>query len=80
MASEAGFWSVLGNILWVILFGWELAIAHLVAGLLLFVTIIGIPFAIANWKMIPLALFPLGREVVPIDSAQTHADQYGPYR
>ena len=76
---DAGVMSVLGNIIWVILFGWELAIAHLLTGLLLFVTIIGIPFAIANWKMIPISLFPLGRQVVPIDS-QT-PDQYGvPFR
>ena len=72
---EAGFWSVLGNVIWVVLFGWEIALAHLVTGVLLFVTIIGIPFAIANWKMIPLALLPLGREIVPLGS-QTH-DPYG---
>ena len=42
---EAGFWSVLGNVIWVVLFGWEIALAHLVTGVLLFVTIIGIPFA-----------------------------------
>ena len=72
---EAGFWSVLGNVIWVVLFGWEIALAHLVTGVLLFVTIIGIPFAIANWKMIPLALLPLGREIVPL-GAQTH-DPYG---
>jgi uncharacterized membrane protein YccF (DUF307 family) len=72
---EAGIWSVIGNVIWVIVVGWELAIAHLVAGLLLCVTIIGIPFGVACWKMIPLALFPLGREVVPI-RAVDH-DPYG---
>jgi uncharacterized membrane protein YccF (DUF307 family) len=72
---DAGVASVIGNILWVVLFGWEMALAHLVAGVLLFVTIIGIPFGIASWKMIPLSLFPLGREVVPIDSV-SH-DPYG---
>ena len=72
---EAGVWSVIGNIIWVIVVGWELAIAHLVAGLLLFITIIGIPLGVACWKMIPLALFPLGREVVPLDSAGR--DPYG---
>ena len=72
---EAGVMSVIGNIIWVILFGWEMALAHLVAGLLLFITIIGIPFGIASWKMIPLSLFPLGREVVPIGSV-SH-DPYG---
>ncbi len=72
---EAGVMSVIGNIIWVILFGWEMALAHLVAGLLLFITIIGIPFGIASWKMIPLSLFPLGRQVVPIDSVGH--DPYG---
>ena len=72
---DAGIWSIIGNILWLVLFGWELAIVHLLTGALLFITIIGIPFAVANWKMIPLALFPLGRSVVPIDSVQH--DPYG---
>ena len=72
---EAGVWSVIGNIIWLIVVGWELAIAHLVAGLLLFITIIGIPLGVAAWKMIPLALFPLGREVVPLDSVGR--DPYG---
>lgn len=75
---EAGVWSVIGNIIWVIVVGWELAIAHLVAGLLLCVTIIGIPLGVACWKMVPLALLPLGREVVPIGA--TGHDPYGvPY-
>ena len=72
---EAGVWSVIGNIIWVLVLGWELAIVHLVAGLLLFITIIGIPFGVASWKMIPLALFPLGRDVVPLDSVGR--DPYG---
>jgi uncharacterized membrane protein YccF (DUF307 family) len=65
---DAGAWSVIGNVIWVLLFGWELALAHLLAGLLLMITIIGIPFGIACWKMVPLALLPLGRQVVPVDS------------
>ena len=48
---------------------------HLIAGLLLMITIIGIPFGIACWKMIPLSLVPLGRQIVPISSA--HRDPYG---
>ncbi|QLQ09726.1 MAG: YccF domain-containing protein [Nocardioidaceae bacterium] len=65
---DAGAWSTIGNVVWVIFFGWELALIHLFTGLLLMVTIIGIPFGIACWKMIPLALLPLGREIVPISS------------
>ena len=71
---DAGFWSVIGNIIWIIVVGWELAIGHLVAGVLLCITIIGIPFGIACFKMIPLALIPLGSQVVPLDSVD-----YDPY-
>lgn len=66
---QAGFWSLVGNVVWVLVLGWELALVHLVAGLLLCLTVIGIPFGIACWKMVPLALLPLGREVVPIEVA-----------
>jgi uncharacterized membrane protein YccF (DUF307 family) len=66
---DAGVFSVIGNVIWLILFGWELALLHLVTGALLFVTIIGIPLAIPCWKMIPLALLPLGREIVPVSDA-----------
>jgi uncharacterized membrane protein YccF (DUF307 family) len=76
---EAGVWSVIGNVIWLVLLGWELALAHLIAGLLLCITIIGIPFGVACWKMIPLALLPLGREVVPISDVTS--DPYGvPHR
>lgn len=72
---QAGAMSVIGNVIWVIVAGWELALGHLLAGALLCLTIIGIPFGIASWKMVPLALLPLGREVVPIGSAGQ--DPYG---
>jgi len=54
----------LANILWLIFAGWWLALAHLALGLLLCLTIIGIPFGIASFKMVPLAIVPLGRRVV----------------
>jgi uncharacterized membrane protein YccF (DUF307 family) len=72
---NAGIWSVIGNVVWIIFFGWELALMHLLAGALLMITIIGIPFGVACWKMIPLSLLPLGREIVPISSV-AH-DPYG---
>jgi uncharacterized membrane protein YccF (DUF307 family) len=56
----------LANLLWLILAGWWLALAHLALGLLLCLTIIGIPFGIASFKMVPLAIVPLGRKVVPL--------------
>ncbi len=54
---------VVFNIIWLILFGWEIAIAHLTGAILLAITIIGIPFALQHVKLIPLALFPFGREL-----------------
>jgi uncharacterized membrane protein YccF (DUF307 family) len=54
-------------VLWLILAGWWLALGHIVTGLVLCVTIIGIPFGIANFKLIPLSLMPLGKEIVPTD-------------
>ena len=59
-----------GNIIWIILFGWELALGHLVAGILMCVTIIGIPLGIASFKIIPISLLPLGVEIVPSDQPE----------
>ncbi|WP_025274741.1 YccF domain-containing protein [Haloglycomyces albus] len=56
--------TLIGNILWFIFGGLGLALGHLVTGILQAITIIGIPLAIANWKMVPLALWPLGARVV----------------
>lgn len=61
---EAGGASVVGNILWLLLAGWWLALLHLLAAAALAITIIGFPLAIANVKLIPAALWPFGREVV----------------
>ncbi|SEG80665.1 Uncharacterized membrane protein YccF, DUF307 family [Thermomonospora echinospora] len=60
----AGTFSLLGNVIWIIVVGWWLALTHLVTGALLMLTIIGIPFGVANLKMIPISLMPLGREIV----------------
>jgi uncharacterized membrane protein YccF (DUF307 family) len=62
----AGVGAGLANILWVVLAGWWLALSHIVAGVALCVTIIGIPFGIANFKLVPAAFWPLGREVVDL--------------
>ena len=64
---RAGVGSLIGNIIWIILLGWELALGHLISGFLLCVTIIGIPLGLANFKLIPISLFPLGVEIVPSD-------------
>ncbi|RZT58180.1 uncharacterized membrane protein YccF (DUF307 family) [Microcella alkaliphila] len=60
----AGVGSALGNIVWVVLAGWWLAIGHILSALALAITIIGIPFAWANLKMVPVALLPLGKQIV----------------
>jgi uncharacterized membrane protein YccF (DUF307 family) len=65
MRRNAGCASVIGNIIWIILLGWELAIGHLTAGILLCLTIIGIPLGLANFKLIPISLVPLGVRIVP---------------
>ncbi|MGW7609600.1 YccF domain-containing protein [Streptomyces sp. NPDC054766] len=64
---DAGTPSCIGNILWLVLEGWWLALAHIVTGIAMCLTIIGIPFGIADFKLIPVSLFPLGREIVRAD-------------
>ena len=58
---------VIGNIVWFVLAGWWLALAHLITAILLAVTIIGIPFAWAHLKLAALALWPIGKMIVDAD-------------
>jgi uncharacterized membrane protein YccF (DUF307 family) len=62
---SAGAGALLGNIIWIIFAGWWLALGHLTTGIALCLTIIGIPLGIANFKLIPVSLLPLGKEIVP---------------
>jgi uncharacterized membrane protein YccF (DUF307 family) len=62
----AGAGSAIGNVLWLVLCGWWLALEHVVTGVAMCLTIIGIPLGIANFKLIPVSLFPFGREIVPV--------------
>src|SRR5215207_6719910 len=64
---EAGVASAIGNVLWFVLAGWWLAVIHLIASFFLAITIIGIPLAMANLKLVMVSLLPFGREIVPID-------------
>jgi uncharacterized membrane protein YccF (DUF307 family) len=64
---DAGVASGLANIIWVIGAGWWLALAHIVAGTAQCLTIIGIPFGIANFKLVPAAFWPLGRQITDLD-------------
>jgi uncharacterized membrane protein YccF (DUF307 family) len=64
----AGMPSVIGNVLWVVLFGWCLALAHVAAGIAMIVTIVGIPLGLASFKLAVAALVPLGARTVPVDA------------
>jgi uncharacterized membrane protein YccF (DUF307 family) len=67
---HAGVASGIGNILWLVLCGWWLALGHLVTGIAQCLTIIGIPLGVANFKLIPISLLPLGRDIVSVDDAR----------
>jgi uncharacterized membrane protein YccF (DUF307 family) len=62
--SDSGGLNVILNVLWVVFSGIWLAIGHVVTGVLLCMTIIGIPLGVANFKLVPMALWPFGRQVV----------------
>jgi uncharacterized membrane protein YccF (DUF307 family) len=57
----------LGNIIWLVFAGWWLALAHVITAVMLAVTIIGIPFAWAHLKLAGIALWPIGKTIVPKD-------------
>jgi uncharacterized membrane protein YccF (DUF307 family) len=67
----AGAGSAIGNVIWVILCGWWLALGHLITGVLLCITLIAIPLGLANFKLIPVSLLPFGRDIVSIEQART---------
>lgn len=60
-----GLLGLIGNIIWFVLAGWWLALAHLVTAIGLAITIVGIPFAWAHLKLAGLALWPIGKTIVP---------------
>ena len=62
----------IGNLIWLVLAGWWLALAHLVIGVGLAITIIGLPFAWAHLKLAGIALWPIGKMIVPIDDRPVH--------
>jgi uncharacterized membrane protein YccF (DUF307 family) len=67
--------SVFANVLWFVLCGWWLALAHLISGCLLCLTIIGIPLGIADFKMAGAALVPFGREIVKTSDLTRRSDR-----
>ncbi len=66
---------LLGNLIWLILAGWWLALGHLITAILLAVTIIGIPFAWAHLKLAGLALWPIGKMIVEADDMPLRSPQ-----
>jgi len=68
---SAGAASMIGNVIWLIFAGIWLAIGHVVTGIALCLTIIGIPLGIANFKLIPVSLMPLGKEIVSTDDPRS---------
>jgi uncharacterized membrane protein YccF (DUF307 family) len=60
--------ALIGNVVWILLFGIWLAIGHLISAAAMAITIVGIPLALANLKLIPVSLMPLGVHIVPVDS------------
>jgi uncharacterized membrane protein YccF (DUF307 family) len=61
--------STVGNILWFVIGGWWLALVHIVTGVLLCLTIIGLPLGIANFKLLTVSIRPFGREIVSSEEA-----------
>jgi len=62
---------ILGNLVWLVLAGWWLALGHLIIAVVLALTIVGIPFAWAHLKLAGLALWPIGKVIVPAQAATT---------
>lgn len=62
--QSAGAGSTIGNLVWFLIAGWWLALLHVVFGIMLAITVIGIPFAVANFKLAGLALTPYGKDIV----------------
>jgi uncharacterized membrane protein YccF (DUF307 family) len=72
MTGSGGPLEIIFNLIWLVLFGWGIFLAHLIAGALLCITIIGIPFGIQAFKLSTLALWPFGRVIVRTNSTMTY--------
>jgi len=67
---DAGAASMVGNVLWFLLVGLWMAVAHVILGVVLCVTIIGIPLGLGNFKLAAVAIAPLGKEIVRTSDAR----------
>ena len=61
---------IVGNLIWLLLAGWWLALGHLITAIGLAVTVVGLPFAWAHWKLAGMALWPIGKVIVSTDEAR----------
>jgi uncharacterized membrane protein YccF (DUF307 family) len=69
----AGVGSFLGNVIWVIFAGFWLAIGNIVTGIAMCITIIGIPLGLASFKLVPISIMPLGKDIVAIEQVRAAA-------
>jgi uncharacterized membrane protein YccF (DUF307 family) len=69
--------ALIGNIIWIVVAGFWLALGHLISAVAMAITIVGIPLALANLKLIPISLMPLGKEIVPVDGVGAPHGQVG---
>lgn len=77
---DHGVGSTLGNVVWFVVAGWWLAIGHVLTAIPLAVSVVGIPFAWANLKLVPVSLTPLGRHIVDADDERSFAVGAAPAR
>jgi uncharacterized membrane protein YccF (DUF307 family) len=70
---DKGAGSAIGNVIWFVIAGWWLTLVHIFTGVLMCITIIGIPLGLANFKLINVGLRPFGREIVSVDEAKRRA-------
>ncbi len=71
--SEAGAPSTVANVLWFVLAGWWMALSHLLLGVVLCLTIIGIPLGLGNFRLAAVAIAPLGKKIVPTSDPRAQA-------
>ncbi|GGM36667.1 YccF domain-containing protein [Promicromonospora citrea] len=67
-SPSSGALALIGNVIWVVVAGWWLALGHVITAIPLVISIIGIPMAWANLKLIPVSLMPLGKQIVSSDA------------
>ena len=68
--TGTGLLEFIGNLIWLVLAGWWLALGHLIIAILFAITLVGIPFAWAHLKLAGVALWPIGKIIVPIEDAR----------